>query len=169
MRLSLSLSLLAPALACLAAADSGSLYIYDSQRPSAPASAAATTVSADIARLIIASHLRLDHLHDLGSLDEESIQTINHLSAAHSVFAQSPDTAVALILGQGLDNKGMPEQTTVVPCALYADSIPKLSSPARPLIMCRLSKSQTCPLSHPPRCSLPTSPHNLASNLPLLP
>lgn len=102
----LSLPLLVPALACLAQADSGNLYIYDSDLQAA--SPASTTVSPETARLIIASRLGLDQFHDIGDASEKTIQAINQLSADQNLFTTSAEKSVALILGQAVNQKGMP-------------------------------------------------------------
>ena len=101
--------LLVPALACLAQADSGKLYIYETQRQQ---SAESTTISPDTARLVIASRLGLDQYHSLGNAAEDTIQAVNHLSSAQHLFTSSSSEApVALVLAHSLNDKGMSSLT----------------------------------------------------------
>ncbi|KAL1311615.1 hypothetical protein AAFC00_001726 [Neodothiora populina] len=111
---SLSLSLFAPVLACLAQAESGKLYIYDSNHAEASGLTSGlnhhqeTSVSPETARLILASRLSLDQYHDLGSLSDESIDAINRFAASSNgdIFARSSDaSSVALLLGQDVDTE----------------------------------------------------------------
>ena len=122
MRLS-SLPLLVPALACLAQAESGKLYIYQSQLQavSSPDSAA---ISPDTARLIIASHLGLDQYHDVGSAAEDSIQAINDLASSQHLFTQSAERSVAFVVGQAVSQSAtrhhgssLIESTGIRPCS----------------------------------------------------
>jgi len=106
----LSLPLLVPALACLAQAESGKLYIYDSELSTAAASSSpkTTTISPDAARLIIASHLGLERYHDIGKADAATIQAINDLSADQRLFSSSPETpSVAFVLSHAVNDKGV--------------------------------------------------------------
>lgn len=100
----LSLPLLLPALACLAQADSGKLYIYDGHLQS---TSAESNVSPETARLILASRLGLDEFHALGNVDQDTIDAINHLSAHRHLFAASSEASVAVLLGEGVNQKGM--------------------------------------------------------------
>lgn len=96
--------LLVPALACLAQADSGKLYIYDGHLQS---TSAESNVSPETARLILASRLGLDDFHELGNVNQDTIEAINHLSADQHLFAASREASVAVLLGEGVNQKGM--------------------------------------------------------------
>lgn len=119
MRLSLTLSILTPLLACLASGSSaeGKLYIYDTQlqSPSPSPATTITTIDANTARLVIASHLGLDQYHDLGDLDDDAITAINRLTWPRPLSDHTAlSSAVALIVGVGLDHEGIVLETVLL-------------------------------------------------------
>lgn len=122
----LSLPLLVPALACLAQADSGKLYIYDGHLQS---TSAESNVSPETARLILASRLGLDEFHELGNVKQDTIEAINHLSADQHLFAASREASVAVLLGEGVNQKDILQNTASHHLqTLRIDNIPSVAS-----------------------------------------
>lgn len=98
MRLSLGTWLAALPVLAYAAASPGALCIYEAD-DTTPSQAHHPSISADTARLILASRLGVHHHHELGVVDDSALQAINDLGKGRSLFTESTQSSrVAVIL-----------------------------------------------------------------------